>query len=43
MSNFDHDFTSEAAQLSPLPHADGDVDQSDFIGFTFTNSEFDQS
>ena len=43
VSNFDHDFTSEAPQLTPLPQSEGEVDQSDFIGFTFTNSEFDLS
>ncbi|XP_065920460.1 calcium-independent protein kinase C-like [Dysidea avara] len=38
VSNFDHDFTSEAPNLSPL--ADNDIDQTEFSGFTFTNSEF---
>ena len=41
MSNFDDEFTSEAAQLSPL--SDDDIDQSEFKGFSYTNPEIDNS
>lgn len=41
VSYFDTEFTSEPAQLSPVdPEAIREINQTEFQGFSFTNSDF---